>query len=667
MGFLSPLALAWLGSIPALVWLWRYATSRRQIRVSSLVPFEHLLRRAPTHRTRVLVNWLFWLQLACLALAALALAEPVLFGRRTHTRLVIIDTSASMQAALGGPSAFQRAKQELLNRIARKDSHERMMLVASAPVTPLTMEPTSDAVQLRQVVEGLSPSDVGGNLALAGRIGRSLIAHEPDTLLILTDEAPPVHPAPSATNGGLLDDVSRRFNGANLPGSIGVRPAGGGVHSDPAVEVRSVSQALPNAAIVGADVSDPLCWPLETAGSSSAGGEATTHVLVTVQNFSDEAQTIRVTARLPGAPAITKTQVFTPNQRQAIPLEIPAASEGLATIQIEAPRDALALDNQFIVSVGARGRIPVVVSSERAEIVQVVGRWLEACPRITWSILDPASLPTVLSDAILITDDTAQAAQWPKPSLIMARRTVASGVTLAHWLVDTTHPITSYLEPLEPVITSLDLPSSSMSGITGDPVLWAVSHDRKIPLVLASETGGRRRVIWLLDPTATPNSVPITFVFLNSLRWLAGSRGLTVTGEPLTFGDVEPGSIRIERPDGAVALRDHPGGVVRYEAVDRAGRYRLAQPGGAVERTVNFVNPVESDTMHRLSTWSEQPSAGRAEGDDASTRRVGTTRYPLVHGLLRLILLLLIVEWWGYSRRNRPQTSDLRLQTTRNR
>src|SRR3989338_8054499 len=40
---------------------------------------------------------------------------------------------------------------------------------------------------------------------------------------------PVFHPAPSATDGGLLGDASRGFNGANLHGSIHVRSAGGGV------------------------------------------------------------------------------------------------------------------------------------------------------------------------------------------------------------------------------------------------------------------------------------------------------------------------------------------------------------------------------------------------------------------------------------------------------
>jgi hypothetical protein len=627
MQFLSPLALAWLGSIPVLIWLWRYATSRRQIRIPSLVPFEHLLRRAPTHRTRLLVNWLFVLQLACLLLAALALADPVLVGRSARTTLVIIDTSASMQASLGGPSAFQRAKQELLNRIARKEPHERMVLVASAPATPLTREPLSDEVQLRGFVQRLSPSDVGGHLALAGRIGRAMVDREPDAVLILTDEPPPVH-------------------------------------TDPAVEVRSFGRALPNMAIVGADLSDSLCLPGETGESPHESPAA--RLLVTVQNFSDEEQTLRLVARVPDAQDVAHTVRLLPQQREQIPLNLPAGAERLVTIRLEADRDALALDNQLIVSLGVRRQIPVVVSSERPELMHVIGRWLEACPRITWTMLDP-DLPSS-AEAILITDHAPLAQRWPRPSIVIAGPSAnAPRLTLTHWLIDSAHPLTSYLEPLESVVTALAPPPQSLvggsvdQGMGGEPVLWAVSGDRKVPLVLASELKGQRRVTWLLDPTATPNSVPLTLVFLNSLRWLAGSRGFAVTGEPLALEHLEPGRVRIERPDGAVEWREHPGGVFRYEATDRVGRYRVEGRTRSIERAVNFVNPVESDTMARASTWVAEPSAGSPTNAGASAR------YPAVHWLLRLMLVILLVEWWMYSLKRRPQTSDFRLQTTRNR
>ncbi len=630
MTFLLPLALAWLGSIPVLIWLWRHAASRRQIRIPSLVPFEHLLRRAPTHRTRLIVNWLFWLQLACLALTAFALSEPVWIGHRARTTLAIIDTSASMAASLGGPSPFQQAKQELLARIGRKGTRERFFLIASAPATPLTMQPITDVFQLQQLVEPLAPSDVGGSLALAGRIGRALVGDEPDTILILTDEPPPSPPQPS-------------------------------------VEVRSFGQELPNVAIVGADLFDPLCLPAPTSElhqesglmetQPSATEQTTTHLLVMVRNFSDRAQPVRVVARAPNSTDVVQSLTLEPQQQQTVPLTLPRLSEGLVTVRVEASRDALALDNQFVVPVGARQRIPVALASRDPLVIQTIGRWLEACPRITSTLLDPdlpISRSPDLHETLLITDHAELIAQWPSPSILLTRRpapAVGAGpstspqVLLTHWLIETTHPLTSYLEPLGSVVASATLQPFTEGG--GEPVLWGVREGHKVPLVLASGPPGPRRVTLLLDPTATPNSVPITLIFLNSLRWLSASRGFTVTGEPLSVGSLEPGVVRIQRPDGRVELRDHSGGVFRYDAVDRAGRYRFERQRLVVEEVANFVNPVESNTMKRVSTWSTESESGR------SLQTPTRVQYPFVHWLIRLIFIILLVEWWLYSRKHR--------------
>ena len=85
MSLLSPLGLLWLASIPLLLWLWRLASSHRKIRVASLAPFEHLIRRTSRRRTRLVINALFWLQLLALILLALALAAPILYRQRAQT------------------------------------------------------------------------------------------------------------------------------------------------------------------------------------------------------------------------------------------------------------------------------------------------------------------------------------------------------------------------------------------------------------------------------------------------------------------------------------------------------------------------------------------------------------------------------------------------------
>ena len=604
-----------------LIWLWRFAAARHRTLVPSLIPFEHLLRRPPTRRTRLIVNALFWLQLAALLLLALALAEPVLIGRHSRTILIVLDTSASMAATTGGSSAFERAQRYLLARLGRTRPGERMFVVRTAPVLALTPEPVTDTAELSRIVERLAPVDLDGNLSIARRVGQSLLGTPPDLTLVLTDEPPP-DPAFSATGGS-----------ASGGGGAGTR--------DPDVEFHSFGEALPNVAIVGVDAHEPLCLP------------TTAQLLVTVQNFANLEQEATLSVRQNGRLVTETTQRLPPQGRAPFSFSLPNGSAGRLEVVLNAKRDALAVDDRAFVTLRGTQTIPVVVASDRPTFVDTVGRWLDACPRVAWkpmrgdAALAEGNQAQQLSAHLLMTDDAALAATWPSATILVGRQIEAKQLMLTQWLVDSTHPIGDYLAPLEPVAAALAPPTPQ--GPWGDPVIWGVVGGRKVPLVRAASSQGRRVVGLLFDPTASPSSVPMVLVFLNSLRWLTGSLGLVATGEPLVVGPFEPGIVRIYPPHGDVELRTHAGGRLRDDATDRAGVYRFVQGDTTVERVVNFLNPIESNTMTRLSTW------GAASMPSASSLVSEPPRQSLVHWLLGLLVLVLLLEWLLYSRRGRAR------------
>ena len=235
MSFLAPWSLLWLGAIPALLWLWRLVSVRRRVVVPSLVPFERLVARTPKRRGRLIVNALFWLQLAALIGLTLALAQPVLFQQHARLVLAILDTSASMTAG----DTFEQARRALLVQLAGKPPTAQILIVTTAPVLPLLSQATSDPVALTRALEAARPSHLGGNLSTTERIGRALLAAAPDETLVVTDE-----PRPDA-----------------LPASM---------------RWVAVGSSRPNAALVGLDAQGPLCSPSDA------------RVIATVQNFSGE-------------------------------------------------------------------------------------------------------------------------------------------------------------------------------------------------------------------------------------------------------------------------------------------------------------------------------------------------------------------------------------------
>jgi len=345
-----------------LLWLWRLAATHRQTSIPSLIPFEHLLRRPPRQRTRLFVNTLFWLQLAALTLLALALAQPVLVQPRPKTILAVMDTSASMGAHLRGPSQFERAKRLLIRRIAHKASRDQYFIVSTAPVTAVLPEPISDAAQLRQAVDGVRVSEMAGNVATAVQIGQALLSGQADRILVVTDEAPP----------------------AAVPEGV---------------EFLTVGEPLANVAIVGLESQRPLC------------GITAAHLMVTVENFSNEPSRVRLTVRQDGRQlAEPVPAALAPHERASVPINIPDTFQGWLDVVLEAPRDALAADNQARILVRSSSTLPVVVASEHPAFRRVIGEWLSACEGLAWTegaAADAASPHLVVTDDEVVSDHQA--------------------------------------------------------------------------------------------------------------------------------------------------------------------------------------------------------------------------------------------------------------------
>ncbi len=617
MHLLSPWALCWLGSLPVLVWLWRFAAVKRQTRVASLVPFEALLRRPPTRRTRPPLSLLFWLQALVCALAAWALAEPVVVGRTTHTTLIVLDTSASMGAVRRGASAFDRAKRALTAHVASKPLTERVYVVTSAPVQVLTPTPLSDPGDIRAAVDSVAVSDLAGQLSVAAKVGEAVIGGPPDATVVFTDE-----PAPA--------DATR------------------------SVTFRSVGGAAPNVAIVGLESDEPLCLPADavksTAASSTSdaapGREGAATVRVTVQNFAPQSQPVTVEVARDRRRLARQRVTVEAGARTLVAVPLPRAGPGQYDVRLDAPHDALAVDNHAVVSLGGAGRRAVRVVTHDQEFLRAVGRWLDACPGLSWSASDAGE-----ADDLLVTDDPAAASRASASTLLISDGSAAAVPAppkVVYWLVDSTHLLGRYLEPIQPVPMALP-PSQAPGPLSGVPVIWGIADGERIPLLLAAEEQGRRLVTLRLDPRASPDAVPIIVVFFNSVQWLARASESTTTGTPLLVGPLAPGEVRVERPDGRIILVQHPGGVLRYDRTDRAGVHRIRSAHGVIERTVNFLDPAESNTIAVGSTWDAAPTTARA----AAART--PVRQPLSPWLIIVMLVLVVVEWVYYARRRRRE------------
>jgi hypothetical protein len=615
MKLLFPLGLLYILGIAVLVWLWNFASSKYQKRIASLIPFAHLLKKSPKKRSQFVYNILFWLQLASLLLLALAISDPVSHKRFNKTTLVLLDNSASMNAAKGGDSVFKKAKSFLLEYISKEASKEQFYVIKTATAFPLSSQPLGDEDVLKGLIEDVKVASMAGDLASANRIGQALIGAYPGHVMVLTDERRP-------------DDL------------------------DPSVDFRSFSEPLGNVAIVGFDAYESLC--VQTPSS----------IVIWAQNFFNEPQKVSVRVSC-GSNFVSRVDTELPAfERVSIPIKLQEDAKGICTAALEgAKQDSLLLDNNISFRLKGSEAVNVELASDNENFGLALGRWVDACPRISKSLIKLSSgNEEVISSAskkanppILITDDEALAYKWPFASLYMAKSTNPEKVRKVQWLIDLTHPLGEYLQPLETV--SAQAPSWSDEGFSdsaeqgfmawAEPVVWGLGDGIKQPIVYASSVEGKRKVWMLIDPSIDQNSVPLIVLVLNSLRWLSGSSALVSAGEPLVVGPFDKGVVKVRRPDGKVDVLNHEGGLFRYDKTDEAGIYRIEQKEIAIERVVNFINPVESNTFDVPSTWQESKvlSFNPPHEDDFVLTKKWVT------WIAALLIVLLLIEWVLYSRR----------------
>jgi hypothetical protein len=593
MSFFFPLGLLGFLGIPVLLWLWRLSETKRQTIISSLVPFERLQIRPPRKRARLITNLLFWLQLAACVALALAMSRPLVHSAAAKTVLVIVDTSASLQAVDAGARVFDEGLYRLRARMASFGPATRWFVMASAPVEALTPQPVVGSAAVEQAARSFGPQDLAGSLAAASQIGQALLGHAPHATLVMTDE-----PRPDGLAPGVVEWI----------------PAGKG---------------LPNAALIGVDAQPPLC------------GRTESRLVAVVENFSHEPASATLYASQGVRRLAEQALTLEPGARLSVPLAIPEEAQGWVRVVLDSRRDALSLDNQAQALIRRTSAVPVVVVSDSEAFRSTLGKWLDACEGLKWSFgaAGGAGSPHVLVTDALDTPDTLAVGviRFVQPQ-------ESEPVQPAFWLIEPDHAIGRYMAQVEPA--GVRPVPSAVGMLGGEPIVWALVRGNRVPVVTALEQAGRREVNFSLQAESSADSSQALVAFFNSLRWVIGGSHTTRTGEPLTVAGLSAGEVSVTRPDGTIERLAHDGGLFRYDATHAAGSYRIAQGGKSHIVAVNFFDPLESDLRQRASSWRSP-----APGSTAAIHPERPARIPIAPGLLWGAVGLLLFEWWRYSAR----------------
>lgn len=194
MPFVTPVALAGLLFVPLVLAFYLLKLRRDEAPVPSTLLWQRLVAdveaNAPWQRLRR--SLLLLLQLLLVVLLALLAARPFLERPAGLARdlVLVVDTSASMQATDVRPSRLEEAKRLATDALRELPAGGKVSVIAAGRTARVVANGTDDLARLRAAIASIEPTSAAGDLGDALRLASALAARSGDAeILVATDGA----------------------------------------------------------------------------------------------------------------------------------------------------------------------------------------------------------------------------------------------------------------------------------------------------------------------------------------------------------------------------------------------------------------------------------------------------------------------------------------------
>jgi Ca-activated chloride channel family protein len=632
MNLLTPWNLLWaLPLLGGIIALWMLRLKRQDVTVSSLYLWNTLLQEtqanAPFQKLRR--NLLLFLQLLAAFLLVFALARPFVYGEGLagHTVVIILDTSASMNATDVSPTRLAAAKtaaDDFVDREIHLGDVATVLTAASKPDSALSGF-TGDKGRLKAAIDGASGTDTPVDMTAALTLAQSLVGTRTGAQIRVFSD------------GAFSADDLRK---------LGALPLGG---TD--VKMESVGTTAPdNIAITRLD---------GRRSPQSGMYEA----FVQVQDFggrphSGGTLTLLKDGKLVDARALTLT-----NGLQLETFDNPQLQGGgVITARLDDIKDDLATDNQAsLVLSPTRPRKVLLVSLGNL----FLERGLNLDPDVILEECTPDEFATVGKNGagygMVVFDGALPTAPLPPGNYLvfnaLSNQTPLVGSESADnpAFIDEnrTHPVMRFAD-----LEGLHLRKSFRTQT--QPWGQALAEADSGPLIGVGEHNGLRVISVAFDLSDSDWPLRVSFpIFLtNCVRWLTAAGGLGSSQEETPTGGVAsltlpPGgpSVTIERPDGSKTALAAPatGGLVLVDDTKQAGLYHAHLSGGQ-----NYPFAVNLDSQDESALAAQNPPVLNHPGVRTTvvplplSRRAKDDLWPT---LAAVALGLLLLEWFVFHRR----------------
>jgi hypothetical protein len=609
MSFLAPIAFAFAASIPVVILFYLLKRKRVVKLVSSTLLWQKFLAEtqasAPFQKLRK--NWLLILQIILLALAVLALTRPYFAtkAKPAQLRVVILDTSASMQATDETPSRFEKARAEALKWVDGLAGSDQMVVLQAGANTEVKQSATSEKAALRRALQACVCSDSPTRLVPALKMAESLVRDQRNAEIHLFSD-------------GAVPELNE-FENKALP-----------------LVYHRVGKGSNNLGITVLDV---------RANPEKAEQRA---IYATVANFSTNAQATEIelllddrlieTRPVTVSHGETSPQVFLANQSR----------DGIFTVRLTT-KDDLAADNQASIVSLLPKPIKVLLVSRGNRLLE---KALRAVANVQLATANDLTDNAAGFDFVVLEDVTPTV--WPKGNVL------AIHVVNTNWLGNVTSletpPIVDW-KSAHPLLRYAGFDNVQiMQSLTAKTPSWAASlvEAPQGPLILAGELG-RQRIVWIgfdILESNWPLRVSFPIFIANAVEWLnpANAKGgqlLVKAGDPFRLGLTE------SVPEAEITLPSGQKKAIRIGAAAnefvfgdtfKQGVYRLHLGTNDVVFCVDLLDAAESNIKPR-----DELQLGKYTKVAATTMQ--RTNMELWRTIAALGLLVLLGEWWYYHRR----------------
>ncbi|MGR3316959.1 MAG: vWA domain-containing protein [Candidatus Anammoxibacter sp.] len=689
MGFLNLLALSYLSIISIIAFLHYFNRRSSPIYVPSLIPWQDIKTDVVTSRL-FRINLLFLLQIFLIILLTVFLARPyfssdilIIHGKN---KVVVVDSSASMQTIEKEGTRFEQAKASILDLIDKMKFADKMMIISAYSSSEVISSLTGNKELLRKNLEGFVPTETGTDLSGGISLALSYVENLKNSqLYVYTDQR--------------IEDCGSKVEELNPESFQFVR----------------LGRSGNNVAISSFDTFQDMFNENDEA-------------YITVENFSDKSKTVKLTVHIKenmlmekefmlkkyeqktftlqniSLPGILKAQIETDDDLKADNIAFGIIKKRKKLIDTLIVTDSNRLKKEFKKLEKAFSQLKIKTVSTDEYNPDVLSNY-DICifhkfipnnqPDINSLFISPNRIDSIESDVSTLIDgqgtgtDTLAGVSredetW-RASLLPVG--VIRDIQILDW--DDTHPAMKYLNYLDNIktpkaflynppkdATVLIYASGKVLEIKSSSFSRESRND--LPLAFSAKTGNRRTIVLGIDIEqfnySDTNSLPILIMTLNMIQWLSplgenldsfGRSGLA-TNNQLKTGDLYPmrGQLNIE----GLSIMNNEGKVLpipsdTFSTIERytnnapikhTGIYTVKRKEKDEVFVVNLFNELESN----IKPLEPEPQNNNTKLNAAQTRdnTLLLTRKNEINDVSRYMLylvpLLLIVEWvYSFARK----------------